>query len=57
MFWHDERQILKFDEATLLIKYANKSENGKVIGKDKGLQEELVKKSLSKCKNHVSLTY
>lgn len=40
----------------LLIKQANKSENGKVIGKDKGLQE-LVKKSLSKCKNHVSLTY
>jgi hypothetical protein len=41
----------------LLIKQGNKSENGKVIGKDKGLQEELVKKSLSKCKNHVSLTY
>lgn len=48
MFWHDERQILKFDEATLLIKYANKSENGKVIGKDKGLQEELVKKKFVK---------
>jgi hypothetical protein len=41
----------------LLIKQGNKSENGKVIGKDKGLQEELVKKSLSKHKNLVSLTY